>query len=163
MAFADQIFLVYHGISPTPRTEDRLQAIQELGANAISIPFACHSPARSAPHRLGHKILFCFCRSRLSSTSWRIPLPGIQPFCQPWATDEGPVPALLPQAEKIGFASESVDGCVSQYVRSQLPTPIRFPPIASETLSPRTCALSAPKAREICYPPGSRSFRTPHS
>jgi len=103
MAFADQIFWVYPWDITDTTAEDRLQAIQELGANAISIPFACHSLRALAPHRLGHKSFSVSAGLGFRPRLGEFPLPGIQPFCQPWATDEGPVPALLPQAEKIGL------------------------------------------------------------
>jgi len=103
MALADQIFWVYPWDLNDITVEDRLGAICDLGATAISIPFAYHSVRALAPHREGQKVV-----SAPAALGFR-PRPGefsasrIHPRWAEWATDEGPVPGLMPQAKKNGL------------------------------------------------------------
>lgn len=103
MAFADQIFWVYPWDVTDTTPEDGLKAIRDLGVNAISIPFAHHSLRALAPHRRGHKVVTVSAGLGFRPRRGEFPAPGIQPFCSDWATDEGPVPSLVTEAEKIGL------------------------------------------------------------
>ena len=103
MAFADQIFWVYPWDITDTTAEDRLRAIRHLGATAISIPFAYHSVRALAPHRQGHKVVSASASLGFRPRPGEFPAPGIQPPCPEWATDQGPVPHLVTQAEKAGL------------------------------------------------------------
>ena len=103
MAFVDQTFWVYPWDITDTTLVDRLRAIRGLGANAISIPFAHHSLRALAPHRQGRKIVSVAAALGFRLRPGEFPAPGIQPFCSDWATDEGPVPSLVTEAEKIGL------------------------------------------------------------
>jgi hypothetical protein len=103
MAFTDQIFWVYPWDITDATLADRLKGIRGLGANAISIPFAYHSLRALAPHRQGHKVVSVPAALGFRPRPGEFPAPGMQPFCPDWATDEGPVPSLVTEAERIGL------------------------------------------------------------
>jgi hypothetical protein len=103
MAFADQIFWVYPWDVTDSTVGSRLRAIRGLGASAISIPFAYHSLRALAPHRQGCKVFSFPAALGFRPRPGEFPDPGIQPLFPPWATDEGPVPSLVTEAEKIGL------------------------------------------------------------
>jgi hypothetical protein len=103
MTFADQILWVYPWDITDITLADRLTAIRDLGANAISIPFAYHSLRALAPHRQGHKVVSVPAALGFRPRPGEFPSAGIQPFYPDWATDEGPVPSLVTEAENVGL------------------------------------------------------------
>src|SRR6266550_1760394 len=103
MTFADQIFWVYPWDLTDTSLPDRLTAIRGLGANGISIPFSYHSLRALAPQREGRKIISVNAGLGFRPGPEEFPSSGIQPFYPEWVTDEGPVPSLLPEAEKKGL------------------------------------------------------------
>ena len=103
MALADQIFWVYPWDLSDIGVEDRLNAIRDLGATAISIPFAYHSVRALAPHREGQKVVSAAAALGFRPRPGEFPAPGIHPQWAEWATDEGPVPGLMSQATRNGL------------------------------------------------------------
>lgn len=103
MALAEQIFWVYPWDISDTNVGDRLRAIRDLGATAISIPFAYHSVRALAPHREGQKVVSAAAALGFRPRPLEFSASGIHPHCAKWATDEGPVPGLMAQAEKNGL------------------------------------------------------------
>jgi hypothetical protein len=103
MALADQIFWVYPWDLSDIAVEDRLSAIRDLGATAISIPFAYHSVRALAPHREGQKVVSAAAALGFRPRPGEFSTSGIHPHWAEWATDEGPVPGLMSQATKCGL------------------------------------------------------------
>jgi hypothetical protein len=103
MALADQIFWVYPWDLSDAGVEDRLNAIRDLGATAISIPFAYHSVRALAPHKEGQKVISAAAALGFRPRPGEFSASGIHPHCAEWATDEGPVRGLMSQATKYSL------------------------------------------------------------
>ena len=154
MAFAEQIFSVYPWDINDTSVEDRLRAIRDLGATAVSIPFAYHSVRALAPNREGQKVVSAASALGFRPRPGPFPASGIQPHCADWAADKGPAPGLFGQAEKnclrvkawtvvfhsTPLASQNPDSAVRNC----------FGDVFLHALCP-----SAPKAHRVCSSIGS--------
>jgi hypothetical protein len=103
MPFTERTFWVYPWDLMDADPSQRLTEIRDLGATAISIPFSYHSLRAFAPHRTGRRVINTSAAIYFRPRPGEFPLPGLQPDCSEWASDEGPVRNLAALAREAGL------------------------------------------------------------
>jgi hypothetical protein len=147
MALVEQIFWVYPWDISDASVEDRLGAIRNLGATAISIPFAYHSVRALAPHREGRKVISAAAALGFRPRPGEFSTTGIRPPSMDWAADEGPVPGLMSHAEKNGLRIKAWTVVFHSSPLASANADAAIRNCFEDTFSHALCP-SAPKARE---------------